>query len=193
MIDFRQAVYSALALSSHISDLELHRDAVDLFLRHNRKRITRAGCYSRDMIYIENSKRIERRIEIIRFRFNNDPSFTTHSLSSDILIPFGSYTVRFVLHVMNVYYKHDRSVSDLCAYFAISSSTLHDWKKLFEAHAMSYVHALSLAVRIHNDLLSLINYIPGFPHLFYVLFDVHFLRSRYRSFELLTPSQSRSP
>ena len=132
MIDFRQAVYTALALSSHISDPELHQDAVDLFLRNNRRKITSAGSYSRDMIYIENSKRVESEINIIRFRYKNDPSSTTHSVSSDILIPFGSYTVRFVLHVLNAFYKHDQSVSELCASFSIAVSTLYDWKSFLK-------------------------------------------------------------
>ncbi len=134
MIDFQQALYSALALSNHISDLELHRAAVDSFLRNNRRRITKAGSYSRDMISIHNSHRVTNEIEIFRFRYKDDPSFQTHSLSSDILIPFGSYTIRFVLHVLYIYYKHSLSVSDLCSYFAISPSTLYDWKRLFGSH-----------------------------------------------------------
>ena len=35
MIDFRQAIYNALALSSRVSDLQLHRDAVELFSQFN--------------------------------------------------------------------------------------------------------------------------------------------------------------
>ncbi len=193
MIDFRQAVYTALALSSHISDLELHQDAVDLFLRNNRKKISSAGSYSRDIIYIENSERVESEIRIIRFRYKNDASSTTHSLSSDVLIPFGSYTVRFVLYVLNAFYKHDQSISKLCASFSIAASTLYDWKKLFEAHAMSYVKAIFSSVNIHNDLISIIRSIPAFPHLFYTMFDLHFLRSRYRCFDLLFSSQNHSP
>ena len=98
MIDFQQAVHSALALSNHISDLELHRAAVESFLRINRRRISKAGSYSRDMISIHNSHRTINEIKILRFRYKDDPTFQTHSLSSDILIPFGSYTIRFVLH-----------------------------------------------------------------------------------------------
>ena len=81
MIDYQQALYSALALSNHISDLELHRAAVDSFLRNNRRRITKAGSYSRDMISIHNSHRVLNEIEILRFSYKDDPTSQTHSLS----------------------------------------------------------------------------------------------------------------
>lgn len=193
MIDFLQAITAALALSSHRSDLELHQAAVDTFLKNNRNKITLASSYSRYLISIEHSKRVEHIVEIQRFRYRSDSLAATHSLSSDILIPFGSYTIRFVLFILRLYYKQDQNIRDLCCSYGISPSTLYDWKRLFEAHTSSYLTILKLSGRACNDRISMIRSIPEFPHRFYVLFSLPFLRSRYRCFESLSPSLISGP
>ena len=53
--------------------------------------------YQRDLISVENGKRVEYQVEIPRVRCQS--CGRTHAILSDILIPFASYTLRFILHL----------------------------------------------------------------------------------------------
>lgn len=177
MIEFLQAITAALALSCHVSDPELQHDVKESFLKEHRKDISLAGVYSRDMIYPGVSGRAEQTVEIQRFRYKKDGRVgPTHSLISDALIPFGSYTVRFVLHVLRTYYGRTMKVRDLCAEYGISASTLYVWKATFEAQASRILKSIGLAARLHSDLVSQICSTPCVLHLFHCESGSYFLR-----------------
>lgn len=55
----------------------------------------------------------------------------THAVLPDILIPFGSYSLTFILKVLRAKFLGGKTVLALCEYFQISVSTLYSWIKLF--------------------------------------------------------------
>jgi hypothetical protein len=125
-------------------------------------------------------------ITILRIHSSDpDGASLTSAVIPDILIPYGSYTIRFILTVLRAYLNRTCSVKSLCARFYISSSTLYDWKRLFEAHYASWEKQLLSARKLHNDLLSSICSVPALPKQFLSLFGFSFLQSRCRCFDVM--------
>ena len=190
-----QSIFKTLALISHVSDLELFSDSVSLY-KKNHPDINYAGSYKRMMISVSPSsgKREEISVSIIRsLSVDTDGSVSSSAIIPDILIPYASYTIRFVLTVLHAYLNRSGTISDLCYHFGISPSTLYDWIRLFEAHFASWEKNLLNARKLHNDLLSSINSIPSFPKQFLILFGIPFLRSRYRCFDIMDISHKDPP
>lgn len=50
------------------------------------------------------------------------------------LVPYSSYSLRFILLVLRDYFLHRACVQKICEHAGISVSTLYRWKALFLAH-----------------------------------------------------------
>jgi hypothetical protein len=53
---------------------------------------------------------------------------TTHALLPDIIIPYGRYSLLFVLAVLIAYFKRATAVTKICEQFGIAVSTIYDWR-----------------------------------------------------------------
>jgi transposase len=132
--------------------------------------------YPRDMITINKGKRKEHKIFIPRVICNSCGK--THALIADILIPYSSYSLRYVLHVLRAYFNRNCTVSDLCERFEISISTFYDWRNLFKEHANLWLSVLN---RIHHVSLQAIDdfeNIDMLPSLFFKRYGFSFLQNR---------------
>lgn len=58
----------------------------------------------------------------------------THALLKDTMIPYCQYSLRFILQVLRTYFRHSRTVAQICADFQIAAPTLYRWKKIFLSH-----------------------------------------------------------
>ncbi len=58
----------------------------------------------------------------------------THALLPSPLVPYSSYSLRFILLVLRDYFLHRVCVQKICEHAEISVSTLYRWKALFLAH-----------------------------------------------------------
>jgi hypothetical protein len=58
----------------------------------------------------------------------------THAILPEILIPFSSYSLLFVLRILRDYYAGYLTVVQLCDKYQVSVSTLYAWKRLFLLH-----------------------------------------------------------
>ena len=58
----------------------------------------------------------------------------THAILPEIIIPYSSYSLIFVLSVLRDYYLSHMTVLSLCDKYQISPSTLYAWKRLFAIH-----------------------------------------------------------
>jgi hypothetical protein len=58
----------------------------------------------------------------------------THAILPEIIIPFNSYSLLFILSVLKDYFLSNESVVSLCERYQISVSTLYEWKRLFLLH-----------------------------------------------------------
>ena len=58
----------------------------------------------------------------------------THALLPSPLVPYSSYSLRFILLVLRDCFLHRACVQKICEHVEISVSTLYHWKALFLAH-----------------------------------------------------------
>lgn len=66
----------------------------------------------------------------------------THALLSSALVPYSSYSLRFILVVLRACFLHRASVQAICEQAGISVSTLYRWKSLFLAHKALWLGVL---------------------------------------------------
>lgn len=143
----------------------------------------RMAPYSRQMITVRNGSRMEADIRIPRLRCSC--CGVSHAVLPEVLIPFGSYTVRFVLTVLYEYLHRSCRVADLCDRWQISISTLYSWMRLFTTH-FSICSGIMHRIRcVCNSALQRVSCDPSFLEEFYNTFRFSFLQLRRRA--------SRSP
>ncbi len=133
------------------------------------------SCYERAMISIVDNRRSNILVSVPRIKCHCGH---THAILPDILIPYGSYTIRFILIVLSHYITRHCTVSELCDFYQISRSTLYDWIHLFLSHHNLLVGILD---SINNLCLSAVSFIMDIPQLasrFYSLFRFSFLQAR---------------
>ncbi len=100
--------------------------------------------YSRNMITFENGLNTCHSISITRVLCNSCNK--THAILPDHLIPFGSYTLSFILTVLRAYFLGSKTITSLCDLFQISISTLYDWIRLFKEQKHIWLGILNDAV-----------------------------------------------
>lgn len=135
---------------------------------------TRLKPYERQMITVLENRRAEIPISVPRALCN--ACGHTQSFTSDNLIPFSSYTLRFVLTVLSDYLEHSRTVRNLCDFWQIAVSTLYIWIRLFSDHFSYWKRELDKIIRLSRDSIYQVMNITGFPHLFYETFGFSFLQ-----------------
>lgn len=88
--------------------------------------------YSRNLVAYENGE-IEENLIIAR-RVICSSCNTTHAILPDVIVPYKSYSIMFILQVLKAYFFRKESVAALCARFGIAVSTLYAWKKRYLTH-----------------------------------------------------------
>lgn len=167
----------------HISDEELiERSERSVKIRSIR--CPHCGCkgcfqriapYSRMMISMEKGKRRETLIKIPRVKciFCG----RTQGLLANSLIPFSSYSLRFILQTLLDYLNRSNSVTNFCESRAISISTLYSWIHLFQKQYHLWSGTVRSIYRISQTAISDIQSIPAFPTIFYERFSYCFLQT----------------
>ena len=134
-------VYNAMILEKAIfiklkflntSDQELYDRAVSNFMPSKQPcpvcgavgRFRKINSYKRYMISSNGSSRVETTLSIHRFLCESCGH--THALLPDILIPYGSYSLRFILTVLLGYLKRSCPVVKFCEKWHIAVSTLYE-------------------------------------------------------------------
>jgi hypothetical protein len=88
--------------------------------------------YTRWLITLtEHDERDERLVRILRVKCVCEH---THALLPDCLIPYGSYSPRFILHVLQEYEAGGITIEQLCNKYHISPSTYYSWKMTAKEH-----------------------------------------------------------
>ena len=82
---------------------------------------------------------------------------STHAILPEIIIPFSSYSLIFVLSVLKDYYMSNKTVASLCEKYQISISTLYEWKRLFLLHKKLW---FGIIENIYQDSLEFLSSIP---------------------------------
>lgn len=114
------------------------------------------STYSRNMITFENRINTCYTLSVTRVICNS--CNVTHAVLPDILIPYGSYSLSFILTTLRAYFLGSKTITSLCDYFQISVSTLYGWIKLFKAQKLLWLGLLEDALisptKFIDDLLN---------------------------------------
>lgn len=138
------------------------------------------GSYKRYLIDVHNGQIYQDTIIVTRMRCGSCKH--THAILPECLIPNGSYSLIFILTVLQHYFLRHQTVEVICDRFQISPSTLYAWLKLFLIHKKlwlgllddSYVNPRAFL----NAFLSLDPYLSQLSNLlrFYMHFACSFLQ-----------------
>jgi len=134
------------------------------------------GPYLRCMISICDGARKEHEISVPRVICGSCGS--THALLADVLIPYSSYSLRFILHVLRAYFYRNCTVEALCERFSIAISTLYEWMHLFKTHANLWLSALQQILLATAEALDCFEDIQMLPSSFFRRYGFSFLQSR---------------
>lgn len=134
--------------------------------------------YERYLISYENNTIVTDIIDITRIRCSSCNG--THAILPEIIIPFSSYSLLFVLSVLKDYYMSGKTVASLCKKYQISVSTLYEWKRLFLIHKQLW---LGVVENLCQNALTFLSSIPDIPtsdqlHAFFSSNNISFLQGR---------------
>lgn len=132
------------------------------------------ASYVRDMIVIENSAVVFHNVSISRVICSSCEH--THALLPDVLIPYGSYSLFFILRVLRLYFLHSYTVVKLCFIYSISISTLYAWIHLFHRQKSLWMGVLSDLETSSLSFLCILMDVSSFPVDFFRSFHFSFLQ-----------------
>ena len=106
----------------------------------------------------------------------------THAILPDILVPYGSYSIRFILIVLTKYLQRKTSVATFCDKWHIAASTLYSWIHLFIDHYSSFVSALDRISKVTEEAIASVENHDTFMNAFFERFRFHFLQLKTTSY-----------
>lgn len=108
--------------------------------------------YSRYMITIKGN-----RIESVLLRIPRVKCTScghTHAVLPEMLIPYSSYSLRFVLTVLKDYFLHTHTIEQICEAYQIAHSTLYAFRDLFLSHKRLILGVLNDALEQAVDFIT---------------------------------------
>lgn len=145
---------------------------------HAKHSCSKHDTYQRDFIVLEAGKPVLHKISITRVICSSCGH--THAILPDILIPYGSYSLFFILKVLRQYFLKTISVEALCAGFQISISTLYAWIRLFRQHKELWLGVVNDAATSSLSFVDGLFDCVSFTKDFFNLFAFSFLQSHER-------------
>ena len=139
-------------------------------------RLRQIRPYGRHMISIVDGQRADTLISVPRFLCESCGH--SHALLPDFLIPFGSYSLRFVLSVLGGYLFRTGTVADYCDHWQIAVSTLYAWIHLFTSHYNAWCSILDRISWASIVALDTVSSCSAFPSAFFLRFGFSFLQAR---------------
>ena len=104
--------------------------------------------YHRYAIDFIKGRPLTHRLKILRVKCSCGQ---THAILPDPIIPYSSYSLFFILHVLAAYFTHSRTISAICDRFCISPMQLYRWKSLYQEHRREWQGLLK---SVEQDLLD---------------------------------------
>jgi len=112
--------------------------------------------YPRYLIGFENNVPVSNIIDIIRIICSSCKH--THAILPEIIIPYSSYSLTFVLSVLRDYF-YKVKIKDICEKYQISISLIYAWKLLFLKHKKLW---LGILEDMYHNSLEFLSSIPTF-------------------------------
>jgi len=183
MIRFFYAFYKSKFMN--ISDLSLFHQAIEAFHVdqavcpncHTKYSCTKFTSYSRNLITYEKKASVCHNISIPRVMCSSCGH--THAILPDVLIPYSSYSLRFILIVLRRYFLRSTSIAELCEAFNISVSTLYAWIQLFHSQKELWLGFLKDAEVSSSDFIK--SFFSGYfsTESFFRTFQFSFMQSTF--------------
>ena len=104
----------------------------------------------------------------------------THAILPDLIIPYSTYSLTFIMRVLLVYLNHSLTVEALCKKYNISHSMLYRWRDLYYKHKELWLGILKSVETDGSTFLSDIFEMPKFSDFasgFFELASFSFLQS----------------
>jgi transposase len=169
-------------LLGYLDDEQIVKESTDTYIHHGkacpgcgaRGQLAQYGGYFRWLVSRRKRKNVEAHIWIRRFECQSCGA--THALLPDILIPYGSYSLRFVLYVLRKYIEREQTVNALCDFFCIAVTTLYKWIHLFNEHTNLLLNAIEQISWVTMPALDFIEKITALPSHFLKQFRFSFLQ-----------------
>ena len=152
-------------------------------------RFKQIRSYKRDMISVSGNERIDTVLSVPRFLCESCGH--SHALLPDILIPFGSYSLRFVLTVLLGYLNRSCPVAAFCEHWQIAISTLYGWIHLFTEQYNAWCKIMDRILWVCRDAICSVSSAPAFPSSFFLRFGFSFLQRHQTSPSGLPPLPDR--
>ena len=131
------------------------------------------SSYQRDLISFYEGERHNDTVTIPRIKCHCGH---THAILPDVLIPYGSFSLRFILFVLCDYLTRHCSVEELCLKYQISQSTLYKWIHLFIEHFNLLLGILESINSLSLDALDQICSYEALTYSFFNRFRFSFLQ-----------------
>lgn len=169
----------------NFSDLSLFHQAIEAFQADlavcpfcgAKQACSEFASYSRHLITFENGAVVCHDITVPRVKCHSCDH--THAILPDVLIPYGSYTLRFILIVLRRYFLSSTTVSALCEQFQIAVSTLYAWIRLFHAQKKFWLGILRDASVSALDFLNTLLSGDFSSEDFHITFNFSFMQSAF--------------
>ena len=133
-----QSIFSVLLSIKH-TDLQLYYNAISRF---DMSSFIKCGSYSRYLISFEKGKIKTRLVTVYRVIRKGDMSRHTHAILPDIIVPYSSYSIRFIIYFLYLYTHRNCSADKFCAKYQISRSTINDWLTLYSNQIQEWLSLL---------------------------------------------------
>ena len=86
----------------------------------------------------------------------------THAVLPDLIIPYSSYSLFFILRVLAEAFLHISSLERLCERFCITRNQLYKWKQLFQQHKREWLGILEDSETSGMDFLLMLAIKPDY-------------------------------
>ena len=104
----------------------------------------------------------------------------THAILPDLIIPYSTYSLVFIMRVLGIHLSRTMTVAALCKKFNISHSMLYRWRDLYNKHKELWLGALKSKETAGHTFLSDILALPNcsdFTYGFFAQARFSFLQS----------------
>lgn len=149
----------------------------------------RHASYERGFVSFEQGKVVFRRLCILRVICSS--CGRTHAILPDVIIPYGTYSLTFILKLMREYYWGPMTIEQLCDRFLISISTFYRLKHTYRSHRLLWLGITSAAGRKDSAFLLFLessDSLSDFLSEFYGLTAFSFLQQKFKTPRCRLPS-----
>lgn len=83
-----------------------------------------------------------------------DSCMHAHAVLPDVIVPYSSYSLLFILFILGEYFAGLHTLEQLCERFDVSAKQFHKWLALWNSHKEQWLGMLDASETDNNDFSS---------------------------------------